>query len=462
MARNVVVFISYSRVDSELADQIKADLTTAGATVWIDHESIPIGDADWQDAVRRGIQACATVVYIGSPDAKDSKYVRSEIVLAQKESRPILALWARGSAWIDCAPFELATYNYLDVRDGAYPNQLPFLLTALKITESDAITSATPVGPTRMALSSKLHVEQVGVITTNSAIHEAAWAPDNTRIATAHADASTRAFDVTTLRPLVPFAGHQHAVRGVAWAPQGERLATASDDQTVCVWDVATRKKLTSLHGHSEGLLSSMQGFSGAVWRVAWSPDGARLATAGDDRIVRIWEARTGRRLAMLRGHVKACRGVAWSPDGARLATAGDDRTARVWDASTGALLLTLQGHAQEVTSVAWSPDGKRLVTTGADRMAHVWSVSTNLILASLLGHVGSVRCAAWASDGELIATGGEDETVRLWKPESGKLLYTAQSHANHVTSVHWARRSHRLLTASLDQTARIWEVGEV
>jgi WD40 repeat protein len=67
--------------------------------------------------------------------------------------------------------------------------------------------------------------------------------------------------------------------------------------------------------------------------------------------------------------------GPAWSPDGTRIATAGEDGTARIWDAATGEGLATIAGHIGEVTDVAWSPGGTRIATAGLDGVVKVWSV---------------------------------------------------------------------------------------
>jgi dipeptidyl aminopeptidase/acylaminoacyl peptidase len=105
---------------------------------------------------------------------------------------------------------------------------------------------------------------------------------------------------------------------------------------------------------------------------VAWSPDGARLATGGATATV--WDAAGGRELLTLRltGTVQA---VAWSPDGKRLATGGNDGT-KVWEMAGGRELLTLQGQTGKVTSVAWSPDGARLAAGGDDGMVRVWEAA--------------------------------------------------------------------------------------
>jgi WD40 repeat protein len=109
------------------------------------------------------------------------------------------------------------------------------------------------------------------------------------------------------------------------------------------------------------------QEHTGTVLRVAFSPDGRRLALASDDRTVKVWDAVTGQEILNLQGHPDKVASVAFSPDGRRLASASEDGTVKVWDAATGQETLTLQGHTGPVTSVAFSPDGRWLAAGGRD-----------------------------------------------------------------------------------------------
>jgi WD40 repeat protein len=68
---------------------------------------------------------------------------------------------------------------------------------------------------------------------------------------------------------------------------------------------------------------------------VAYSPDGKRLASAGDDYTVKVWDAQTGQELHTLKGHTDLVNSVAYSRDGKRIASASDDHTVKVWDALT-------------------------------------------------------------------------------------------------------------------------------
>ena len=82
-----------------------------------------------------------------------------------------------------------------------------------------------------------------------------------------------------------------------------------------------------------------MQGRTGAVRSIAWSPDGKTLVSGCTDKTVKLWDAATGKMLASLQGYTEDVYSVAWSPDGKTLASGSRDRTIRLWDAATGKLL---------------------------------------------------------------------------------------------------------------------------
>jgi WD40 repeat protein len=82
-----------------------------------------------------------------------------------------------------------------------------------------------------------------------------------------------------------------------------------------------------------------------AVRTVAFAADGQRLATAGDDHVVRLWDSRTGQSLAELTGHTDKVSDVAFSPDGHRLASAGSDEALRLWNTDAIGGLPVLRGH---------------------------------------------------------------------------------------------------------------------
>jgi WD40 repeat protein len=272
-------------------------------------------------------------------------------------------------------------------------------------------------------------------------------------------DSTVRVWDAASGQEVLTLNGHTGPVFGVAYSPDGRRLASAGwQDSTVRVWDAAGGQQLLTLKGHT-----------GPVFGVAYSPDGRRLASAGGDETVRVWDAAGGQEVLSLKAHTvhSPVFGVAYSQDGRRLASAGWasagwDGTVQVWDAASGRELLTLKGHTGGVGGVAYSPDGRRLASAGFDGTVRVWDAAGGQQLLTLKGHTGQVNGVAYSPNGRRLASASSDGTVRVWDAAGGQEVLTLKGHTGGVQGVAFSPDGRRLASAGLDGTVRVWEASPV
>ncbi len=206
-------------------------------------------------------------------------------------------------------------------------------------------------------------------------------------------------------------------------------------------------------------LLRTLEGPSGSVLSVAFSPDGQTLASGSWDNTIKLWRVDDGQLLRTLEGHADGVTSVAFSPDGQILASGSSDDTIKLWRVGDGQLLRTLVGHADIVTSVAFSPDGQTLASGSRDATIKLWRVGDGQLLRTLKGHTDWVRSITFSPDGQLLASGSDDGAIKLWRVRDGQLLRTLEGHAAWVTSVAFSPDGQLLASGSYDGTARLWGV---
>ncbi|MEV0678870.1 protein kinase [Actinosynnema sp. NPDC050436] len=152
---------------------------------------------------------------------------------------------------------------------------------------------------------------------------------------------------------------------GIAFSPDGKVLAVTLSGGKVGLWNlVDPGAELTILEGHD-----------GIAIDAEFSPDGTTLATAGSDRLVRLWRVRDGSQVGTLTGSDSTVRRVTYSPDGKMIATAGQDTVVRVWDAVDLRPLARMDRHEDQLNDVAFDSSGRRLASGGADGVTRLWDL---------------------------------------------------------------------------------------
>jgi WD40 repeat protein/tRNA A-37 threonylcarbamoyl transferase component Bud32 len=243
--------------------------------------------------------------------------------------------------------------------------------------------------------------------------------------------------DLLTLR------GHVGTVAAVAYSPEGHRLASAGNDGLIKMWNLDTGRELLALKG----------GTDGGVFCLAFSPDGRRLASGGADRAVRVWDLVGQGEPAVLERHNGAVLGLAFHPDGHRVAAAtGDPYNPRrpgevwIWDLDTGHPQRKLLAHQGAVMAVAYSPDGRRLASGGDDASAIVWDAVDGKQLLSLHTHP---RSDAFAAD---------SNRMLRFQGLQGRGDLVIKLHAAGVQGLAFSPDGKHLAGAVTDATVRLWD----
>ena len=320
------------------------------------------------------------------------------------------------------------------------------------------------------------------------------WSPDGHSVACIGSDELIRVFDIKTMRLLRAWPAPK--VKCIDWSGDGKFIASGGIDGIIRLWNAN--------EGSPGRILSEKNGKF--VHSVSFSPDSRVIASMKEaDPGLRFWDVATGDvTSSKVLPHPLVVLDIAWSADGKSLATACDEKVIRVWDVSTGVVRHLLSGHTATATGIAFSADATRLVSTGFDRKVRVWSLASGseerswdgggiAIDVSKLGVIAAVSqsgpkirlwdlatgterpsCAGhdsefqWARpirfsrDGLSLASVNQDGAVKVWDPQSGAALGVAQPHGHESYSIAVDPEGKTLATAGyLAESARLWNVSD-
>lgn len=278
-------------------------------------------------------------------------------------------------------------------------------------------------------------------------------APDNT----------VRLWDIATGAELQRFTGHADAVWDVAFTQDGTRLASASADGTVRLWNIATGAELQRFTGNTADVRS-----------LAISPDDQRLLsgswrlnTSGDriDARLHLWDIATGTEICQMVGTASEVRRIAFLKQGTQaiavygseLSSEGDN-VGILWDLATCSEVRRFEGHSDIVQDLAISPDERTLYTASADYTLIAWDIATGEMRQLYIGHSDWVNAVALSTDGQTLISGGWDNTIIAWDALSGRQRHVFIGHQAPIQGLVFAQDGLSFFSSAQDRQIRQWQ----
>jgi WD40 repeat protein/serine/threonine protein kinase len=291
-------------------------------------------------------------------------------------------------------------------------------------------------------------------------VSQVRWKPDGSRLAVAGFGEQVMLFDPNRRSAAVRLQVGPGKTFDIAWSPDGRLMAASFRyENQIRIFDVQSGRHLQTLS-------------QTAARRLVWHPGGHLLACIGPEE-ARVWDVRIGKALCVI-----PRRGgrVAWHPDGRRLALGSNEGALEIWDGLRGELLATWRSALPpipgvipdphepitQVSDVAWDPRGERLAYVTQNTQAAIVDAQSGALLRELSGHTGGIWCVTWSRDGRRLATGGQDGTVRIFNSESGDQV-AAFDHGygeNEVSAIDWSMDGSRIATGGFDGFVRVWDAA--
>jgi WD40 repeat protein/serine/threonine protein kinase len=309
--------------------------------------------------------------------------------------------------------------------------------------------------------------EQLARKDVGGELYGMAFDPSGNVLAAAHPNGTVLLFETGSLEELQVLSGHTAGVNKVAFSPDGMRLASAGMDSTAREWDIGPSHELLTITDE------------GGPLRVAYSPDGQYLATTNYAGSVSLWDAGSGDLIWQQAGHETFVGGLDFSPDGTLIASSSDIPPVIIfWDAKTGEQVRKIEGHSNWVNNVRFNPDGTLLASTSADQTVRLWSLDGAQTLS--IEHPRPAWGIDFHPDGERFATSPwdanraaqqaetsldndpnliPDERLAIWDLDSGEMLSSLGPHPAAVRDLAFTQSGDFLAAGDWDGVLTLWNI---
>jgi WD40 repeat protein len=269
-------------------------------------------------------------------------------------------------------------------------------------------------------------------------------------IAAALQDRSIRLYDARNCEE-IQVIQDDFLCTSLAFSPRGDILASGSVERVIKLWDIRTGNHIATLEGHTYPILT-----------LTFSPDGDRLVSGSGDTSLIVWDVNRQAKELHLKGHGLYVVTSDWDPIGNRIVSGSVDSTIREWDATNGELLAEHGNHRTAVHSVRFSNDGSRLASGSSDLSIILWDAKEKLVPDQvLLGHEEEIRALAFSSDGKYLASGSSDKLLYVWNMDE----YTIEGEGtskSEIDGIEWVPDEYSFFSSDGAGAIIRWDVTEL
>lgn len=274
-------------------------------------------------------------------------------------------------------------------------------------------------------------------------------------------------------------------------AATGSQVAMTLDDNSVRIFDAATHATLQTFKGHPQ------QPFA-----IAWSHDGAWIATGDESARIFLWDARTGKQLRQFPGHIKGIQNLSFNLPRTLMISTGKDDAMKVWDPLTGKCLTTILGKGAnlysgtfspvtnsiacgtlgsgsriydqngnpknfltnvdvtQVNDVAFNATGNQLVSAGREGSTRLWDLKTMTAVGSMKGHGDWVVHARFSPNGRYVATSSTDRSIHVYDAKTLQKVADFQNVSSVGAPLAWTADGKWLLATAADDHLQVYSVS--